>query len=275
VADEADPKLNPEFPEEEPEVDVLFRTEMHVRNFVLGYWKHALSALGVFLLGALVLGLYRSYIEGAVRESSAAISDIDQGLPQPDQAALYGLAPVDDISDPEIAQALTDAAGGYEEIANGAIKAASAEAWLKAADTWRRAGDDARARAAYEVLLERGAGGLFTAAARNGLAALDLEAGDAAAAAAHLRALADDDQGILAERALLDMARSEIAQGNRDKARELIAELRLRFPKSPRAADAAALEAELQPAAMAPPEGGGAEGAPTPGPEGQGAGAGG
>jgi len=247
VADNNAPNEIPDIPDEEEEVDLVFRTEMQVRNILLGYWKHSLVIVGAGLLVALVIGLYLNYVTDAVRAGSEAVARIDMDQPEISQAAMMGLAPIDDPADTARMAELEALAKRYEAAADDTTGAAVGEALLKAAETWQRAGKPAEVERLYTELVEKG--GLFTTAGRNGLAAIKLQGGDVDGAVALLRAVADAEQGVFAEKALMEIIRVE-QDRDLSKASELLEEFKLRFPNSPRL-DELALSGPALPAAPA------------------------
>ncbi len=232
MAENKQPTDIPQFPEDDEEVDLLFRAEMKVRDLMLGYWKHGLLALGLVLIASLFVGLWRGYAQGAAREGSAALAAIDRDQPEPDQLALMGLKPLDDPADTERMKLLADLAARYEAAARDTRGASASAGLLKAADSWRRAGNDEEAGRLYKELA--GESGVFGVAGLNGMAAIALEAGKPDEALVSLRKLADSSKGIHAEYALMDMLRVETDRGNTAAAAALVEEFKLRFGNSPR-----------------------------------------
>ncbi len=241
MAENKQPSGIPELPEEE-DVDLVFRAEMRIRDIILGYWKHSLVALGGVLIVSLVVGIYQQYTQSVRRSGSEAISLIDADQPPPSQLAQMGLAPLDDPSDTERMEALRELARRYEAAAEETLGAARAEAWLKAADTWRRVGEDDEARRLFEALAAES--GMFAAGGHNGLAVLALEAGDTDTAVTHLRAITDAGEDLFAERALLDLIHIE-QERDEAAAAALIDEFRVRFPASRRLGELAVASAEV------------------------------
>ncbi len=241
MAENKEPSGIPE-PSEEEDVDLVFMAEMRIRDIILGYWKHGLLALGAVLIASLFVGLYQQYTRGVRRDGSESISLIDADQPPPSQLAQLGLAPLDDPSDAERMKTLEELARRYEAAAEETAGAARAEGWLKAADTWRRIGEDEEARRLFEALA--GESGMFAAGGHNGLAALALEAGDTDTATVHLRAIAEAGDDLFAERALIDLIHIE-QERNEVAAAALIDEFRVRFPASRRLGELAVASAEV------------------------------
>jgi tetratricopeptide (TPR) repeat protein len=225
-----------------PEQDALFRAQMAVSDFVLGYWKYAVYAVGVVLLGALVYGGLTSWTRGRAEEEYAAISRIDFRMPKVDQMARYGLSPMDDPNDAQRMSDLQEGARRYEAAAAESKEAASVYAWLKAADAWKRAGKDAEALAATQKAAAVDAKDLPGFTAQSAYAAALLDAGKTDEAFAVLTAASTRFDGLFAEEALLQLAAAQLDAGKTDDARKSLETFKTRFPTSPRAARVAALE---------------------------------
>lgn len=231
MAENKEPNEILDIPDEEEEVDLVFRAEMQARNLLLGYWKHVLVVVGAGLLVALFVGLYFNYVTDTVRAGSEAIARIDQDQPEINQAAMMGLAPIDDPADTARMAELEALARRYEEAAGDTTGAAVGEALLKAAETWQRLGKTEETARIYEALVNEG--GLFTTAGRNGLAAIKLQADDVDGAVALLRSVADAEKGLFAEQALMAIIRVE-QDRDLSRAAVVLEEFKLRFPNSPR-----------------------------------------
>lgn len=225
--------LQPIVPSDQ-EADVLFKAQMKIADVVLGYWKQGLIAIGVFLLITLVVGLTTNYIRESKRDVSAQVARVDRELPRPDPLALYGLTPPDDLNNPERVEALRKAAEGYEAIGRASSGVAAAEAWIKAGDVWGRVKDTEREIQAFESAWKASQSGVVGYSAGNRLAILHLQAGEKEKAREILRKIATEQDGYLAEQALLDLMTQAAGEGDTTTVQKSAAEFRVRFPSSPR-----------------------------------------
>lgn len=243
MADESD-----KLPGEQEEVDYFFQMQMAGHRAVQKYWKAVGAVMVVILVGALFYGLYDSNRRNDLKNGAAAIADVDRRMPQPDQMALFGLAPLDDPADEERMVQLREGAKRYEDAAATTSSGTSGEAWLKAADTWLRLGETDNAKKAYEAANAVQPKGVIGHGARAGLASLELEAGNADAAVALYRQSADQGQGFLAETSLLSLARVYDSQAKDAELKSVFDEFRLRFPNSARVGEFAAYGLQATPA---------------------------
>ena len=214
---------------------------MAVSNFLLGHWQKGLVIVGVGLVSTLGIGLYQGHLEEQQQELSALMARVDRKVPEVSQEALYGLAPVDDPKDASRMAALEEAARGYEAVATGAVGSGAAQAWIKAAETWTRAGNKEAARAAWEKAHAVKVPGVLEWAATSGYAAALADAGDVDGAAALYRAYANKGEGFLAERALYELGALYEAAGRGTDSASVYDEFTTKHPDSsltPRVADA-------------------------------------
>jgi tetratricopeptide (TPR) repeat protein len=209
--------------------DVLFKAQMTVANTLLGYWKHGVTALFVLLLLTFAVGQWLTHQTQTQREAQAAIARVDQKMPELDPLARMGLTPMDDPNDPARMSLLAGLAAEYEAVAADSDGTARAMAWMRAAESWRRAGQLDKAKAAYQQIEGDGVLG-YTGA--TGVAALAADAGDVDGAVAALRPYADAREGFLAQQALLEIASIYEGAQRPDDARKALEELKTRFPDS-------------------------------------------
>ncbi len=231
-------------PEMQEEQDVLFRAQMSVMQIVLGYWRHALAVTGAVLLVVLIVGLVRDYRVEQQQEWQAAIASVDVELPAPDPLAQYGLAPLDDPNDKEKMDKLAASAAGYEAVAGEASGASAVIAWMRAAETWERAGQKDKVEAAYRKATELGAPGALGWAARASLAATLASKGDVDGAAALYREAANG-KDFYAERALFELGGLYAGAGRREDAGKAYEEFNGRFADSTLADEVAAARGQL------------------------------
>lgn len=222
MADEQD-----KLPGEQEVVDYVFKAQMVGFKLVETYWRHALVLAGAVLVVALFYGLYDSNRTRDLKAGAAAIAEVDRKMPQ-------GPALFDNPEDEVRMGQLRVGAKQYEVAAQGTSEGTAGEAWLKAADTWLRVGESDKAAAAYQQALEAQPKGIVGFGARNGLATLKLEAGETDAAIALYRESADNNEGYLAQEALILLAEIFDAEGKEAELKVVYDEFRLRFPDSPR-----------------------------------------
>ncbi len=80
----------PALGDEEQEVDLLFRAQIKVQDFLLGHWKHGLALLSVVLVSVLIFGLVRNAGIDSQKSASAVVPELDRELPDP-AASFAGL----------------------------------------------------------------------------------------------------------------------------------------------------------------------------------------
>ena len=226
------------------EADLFFKVQMKLAHWVYGYWKQGLAGIGTVLLLTLVVGQTATCLRDQQREGSAAMATVERGMPEPSPLAQYGLAPLDDLSDPEHVKKLEEAAQAFEDVAVSSNRLAAAEAWLRAGYTWSRADNAERASVAYGHAYEADPGGIYTYAAGNRLALLHRDADRVDDAAELYRALSRDLKGYLAEQALLDLMDLRLDQGDGTAIQHLAGEFRARFDESPRLEQVQLIEAQ-------------------------------
>lgn len=225
------------------EVDVLFRAQMGVTNFLLGYWKHLLGVLGLILAGVYAYSAWLEHTRDSQRELQAQMARVALDVPQPEQMALMGLAPLDDPADSERIAAVTQAAEKYEAIGKGGSGTGAVMAWIEAARLWERLGEASKAKIAWKAAHDLGPDGIMGWTAAANYASSLANEGDVDGAAAIYRAYADDPsvQGYLAERALFDLGQLYEGAGRVSESQVIYAEFTERFPNSdlgPRVAEA-------------------------------------
>ena len=190
------------FPDHEE--DVLFKAQMQVLNVLLGHWKTGLAVVGAVLLGVLVIGEYGAHQVDEQRGFQDQIADIDRRMP--DQTPAEILNPSGEGLDPNIKANVEEGARRYEAVAGGASGAAAVMAWLKAGSAWERAGDDAKAKAAYGAAHGVGASDVVGWSAASQFANAQAAAGDPDAAIATLKAVQPRVSGLAAQQVALSIA---------------------------------------------------------------------
>ena len=220
--------------EEGGEVDVLFRAQMTVTNFLLGYWKHMLGVLGIVLAGVYGYSYWTEHSRDHQRELQAAIQKVTLDVPQPDQMALMGLAPMDDPADTERVAALKKSAEDFEVVAKGGSGTGAVMAWMEAAKLWERAGDASRAKIAWKAAYDLKPQDILAWSTGANYASSLANEGDIDGAAAVYRAFADDPKadGYIAERALYELGQLFEGSGRIAESQQAYTEFTTRFPNS-------------------------------------------
>ena len=224
----------PEGPDYSSESDLLFRTQMRIADAFYAHWKKGLGLLIAFLTAVLGYGLWSSGVEADQKEASKIMAALDRKLPAVNLIQLQGGLALDDPSDAKRTKLLAGIAGKYHDIAQAHGGTASLEAAVKAGDTWMRAGEPEKAKESYEFVLSKENKGLFAVAAHNGIAGLALSQKNHPVAIEHYQAVVDGADGILAEEALLNIARAARAGGNLAQASQALDTLTTRFPNTMR-----------------------------------------
>lgn len=236
------PMAAPAIPTEDQ--DVLFRAQMGVANFVLGYWRYLLIIVGAVLLVTFVYGSVTDLQANRQQSWQAAIAEVDVKVPPPDPLSQYGLAPADDPSDADKMGKLAAAAQGYEAVAKDAGGTAAAMAWLRAAETWERAGKKDEALAAYKAADAIGAAGAVGWATKSSLAEALADRGDIDGAAAIYREVANG-KDFQAQSALYSLGQLYAGAGRREDAGKAFEEFTGRFADSTLADEVAAARGRL------------------------------
>lgn len=205
------------------EKDALFRAQMAVANFVLGYWRMGLAVFGVILLIAAGYGQWRDHQRGVQRKLQASIAEVARA----------------DRTDAE-------AGAAYAAIAEKGEGAGAAMAWIRSAEAFDAAGEADKALASWEKAHAVGAKGVLGWSASSGLASAKAAKGDVDGAAAVLRSAATGEPSFETEQALFALAQLFEAQGRKDDARATYEEFSGKYSASPYADQVAAALARLR-----------------------------
>lgn len=227
------------------EQDKLLQLQVAAGDFLVRAGKYVAWVVGAGLLVLLVYGLFSTWQRHRRVSEFDAISQVDFLMPRAAPMAAYGLAPRDDLSDAARVADLEEGARRYAAAAADAHGAAAALGWLRTADTYDRLG---RAEDRTEALRKGAAarvGGIGGYSLDNAYARALADQGKLDEAAAHLRDAAGRHTGFLAEQCLVALANIQAQSGKAEDARATIAELRSRFPTSPRKDAVAEIEAQL------------------------------
>jgi tetratricopeptide (TPR) repeat protein len=203
----------------------MFRLEMFATNVLLGYWRHLLAVVVLVLLSILLYGQYRDYYRRNQRAISALIADEMARLPDTTPGFSEKIAqgePIDKAQIETVADAIV-------AIANGASGASKVEGLLTAGELYRLAGKAEKQRSALEGAASDGVLGF---AAEEGLANLELGAGEGEKAVERLRRLSEAHEGFLAEQAMLDLGLALEHLGKTAEADKLYTEFLTKFPES-------------------------------------------
>lgn len=236
------PPTKPILPSDQ-DADLLFRAQMAVYHYLLGYWKQGVAVIAVVLLAALVGGETATHLRDRQRADSASLAEVQRSLPEESPLAQYGLAAPYDFTDPTVRAKLTEVAASYEKLGGEVHGLAQAEALFRAGDLLEQLGETDRAKDAFRSSYEEDRGGIYSYAAGNRLALLHRAGGEADAASAVLRDLGSSLEGYLAEQALLDLMDLMAEKGDTEGVTRTAAEFRERFADSPRIEQLSAIEA--------------------------------
>ncbi len=219
-----------ELDEEGEEVDVLFRAQMGVQNFLLGYWKHLLIFLGVILAGVYAYSSWIENVRDTQRGIQAQMAKTALDVPEQDQMALLGLA----ADSEEDVEAVKKAAERYEAIAKAGTGTGATMAWVDAAEMWERGGDDSRAKIAWKAAHDLGPEGILGWTTAANYASQLANEGDVDGAAAVYRAWADDPAkaGYTVERAVYELGQLYEGAGRFAESQTAYEEFKTRFPNS-------------------------------------------
>lgn len=230
--DKGQPAFAPEIGDPaEGDTDILFRAQMGAYNFLAKNWQRLLGVLGVALLGVLAYSLYLDYDRNQQRELQARIADIDRKMPKPDPMAAMLGTPQDDPADEQLMANLKEGARRYEAVGADGNGTGAVMAWMRAADTYERAGDTEGAARALEQAHGLSASGALGWSAAAQLAALKADTGDVDGAAALYQPYAAGD-GFIAEHATLELGLMYEVAGRTDEARTTLGTFGERFPES-------------------------------------------
>lgn len=232
----------------QPDAGLVFRVQMWMSHYFLGYWKHMVAVVVAVLFGVLIYGQYSSWYEGNQKSTSQSVAraelsiyrDLILTLPEDQRASARDSLP--DLTSlllsvPMGAAQKTPLLAGGEAlwtIAQGSSGTASVEAAMSAAELFRLAGDPAKQREALSFAA-KDASGALRFGAEGGLATLDLAEGRGEAAIVRLSSLAQGLDGYLAEQTMLDLAGVQTHLGKNAEARATYEAFLQRFPTSSRA----------------------------------------
>ena len=90
----AEERQDDQVPEPLQDGDVLFRIQMRVADAFFAHWKRGLVSLLAVLLLVLIVGTWKNRLRDAQRDTTASIAAIDRKMPEVDQLAAMGLAPL-------------------------------------------------------------------------------------------------------------------------------------------------------------------------------------
>ncbi len=210
--------------------DPLFRAQMALANFVLGYWRHLVGALALVLALIAASGLYRDYTRAQQESAHAEVARAMRALPAPDpMAALMGGSPEDAAT---LAPKAAAAAGSLEAVAQANSGPAAAYAWMEAATQHGKAGQAEQALAAWQKGHALGAKGILGWRLASGLARAQMDKGDLDGALVTLRGYADAGEGAMAEEALYLVGRALLDAGRKPESVQVFDQFEQRFPNS-------------------------------------------
>ena len=231
-------------PDYASEGDWVFRTQMKVADFFYAHWKKGLVVLLLSLGAVLGYGIWQDKVAAEQKQSAHKLHRIDVNLPVVDLTTILAGSAIDDPTDKERIKKLEGVAGLYSRDGAKMSGTAGAEAFLSAANLYLRAGvawelagktDYATrsrqwAKEHFDKVLKRKKSGLFMVAALNGLASLAITSQNYPLAIEHYQRIADKDDGVFAQNALLAIAQTARTEGNFEKANSALDHLTARFP---------------------------------------------
>lgn len=206
----------------------LFRAEMATTNFLMGYWKGLLALLIVGLVSVLLYGKYLDYNITQQKSFAAQVALLEAKLGSPVIALPDALAAgqVDEAKIATLAREML-------EVSRAGTGPARVEAALKAAEMFRVANLPDERRTALEEAVPH-AEGVLAFSAQAALANLDLEQGRGEDAIARYEALLAEEDGFLAEQAMLELGLVYEALERPEEARQVYADFMVKFPESSR-----------------------------------------
>ena len=235
----------------EEEQDVLFKTQMKVANFFLGYWKHMLAVLGVVLLGVLVYSLWAE----AVRENQQEVHEkiaTTEGSVNTDSWAAPGLGyghPLPPGEEhPTSAEEFLAIGNSLKAIADESDGVGQTYAQLRAATFWKASGTSEAldlATTALEQSSQAETDGILAWSTQSQLAGIRADAGLVDEAAAIYQSFTSEGDDAITQEALYRLGQLYSDNGRVDDATAIWTDLVTRFPASHRAATVQALLAEL------------------------------
>ncbi len=210
----------PAFPGQEE--DFLFKAQMTIANTFYGYWKHAIAVIVLGLAAVFFMGTWQNHQRDTRRAVHAQVASVTRTLQK-------GLEKHAEDPDMVKAQALE---GGkrFAAIGQDSSGASAAYAWIKAAQAYSIAEDDAQQLAAWEAAHAAGAKGALGWAAVSGLATARADAGNVDGAVSVLQDWASGRSGYEAERCLFQIGRTYELAGRTDEALAAYEDLQKRFP---------------------------------------------
>lgn len=250
-----DPKQNPsneapdDFSLDAGGGELALRAEMGAQEFLLRNGPYLVAAVGVMFVGFVVYGWWADLEVSAQRAATSRIADVERTLPSDLLQLAQAKAGMGTPPEPEL---LSKKAADMVAVGDEASGTAAVEAWLKAAELYRIAGDAGARRAALEKAAAQ-ADGVLAYAAGAALANLDLEEGQTESGLKRFESLASSPDAFLARQATLDLAAAYDAVGQFDKARATYDRFLSTWPDAPGAEEAAAAKERVGQNKTAPP----------------------
>ncbi len=225
--------------------DYVFRAQVALTEFGLRYWRYAGYLVGGVLAGALAWGAWGSYRQGKAEDDFAKIAAIDFRMPKLLLRPTDGMPLKDDPTDAARMSDLEEGARRYEAIAKDVSGTASTLAWLKAGETWVRAGKLDAAQGAHVAAAAAGGSDLSAFVADSVRVGDLIDGSKGPEAEGVLREMSARYSGFFAEETLIRLANLQVDQDKLADAKLTLGEIGTRFPVSADPAAVAALAGRL------------------------------
>lgn len=243
-----------------PEAGFMFRAEMFVMNVLLGYAKVIIGLLVLILVVALVIGQYQSWYRQNQRKTSSEIANVERELRKDllldlddrtrEIVEQYTTGAIDmlqampiEMTDDNVASTI-EAADKLVALGVEARGTARTEAYLRAAELYRRVEKVEPERQALESCLESAEGVLAYTCTAN-LVALDVDEDKVESAVSRLQAAMETLPPFSAQRAALSLAEIYEHEGRTADAKAVYDTYESRWPEAADLADVQARRARL------------------------------
>jgi len=231
----------------EEEQDPLFKAQMAVANFFLGYWKHMVGVLAAILLGVLIYGFYDDYTRGKQLDIHEKIALAESGLnSQLLQGYGYGIAIPPGEEQTDGAEKLSSAGTALQAVADESEGVGATYARLRAASVFKASGRADLAMAVLEQASADEVEGVLSWSAQSQLAAIKATRGDVDGAVSIYQSFSAEGDDAIVQEALYSEGRVYYDNGRTDEAIQVWQNLLTTYPAYWRAGDLGVLISEHQ-----------------------------